>query len=301
MKILLATDGSRFANAATQAVIAHVKCEDAELQVINVVNTMNCPFPEIAEYDAGVEQASNPRLKPAQALVEATAKLLSAEGLNATTLILWGDPREEILEAAKKWPADLIVLGSHGETGLKNLFMGSVSDAVARHATCSVEIVRIPKDRLTHDGMRILLAVDDSRFSEAAANAVLTQIKPNSTDVKLIRVLEPFPIDEAEKMGTKDYPDFVEARAKLRDQAKQKLMKTAEKLLSAGFKATQVVEEGDARDLILDHAERWSADLIVAGSRGLRGLKRFLMGSVSEAITHYAGCSVEIVRIRVDY
>ena len=50
--------------------------------------------------------------------------------------------------------------------------MGSVSDAVAHHATCSVEIVRVPKGQLTPQGLRILLAMDDSNFSEAVADAV---------------------------------------------------------------------------------------------------------------------------------
>ena len=53
-----------------------------------------------------------------------------------------GDPRAFILDAAKTWAADLIVLGSHGRHGLERFLLGSVSEAVAVHAHCSVEIVR---------------------------------------------------------------------------------------------------------------------------------------------------------------
>ena len=102
----------------------------------------------------------------------------------------------------------------------------------------------------------------------------------------------------AEKMGSKDYPDFASARLKLRDQARETLAKTAERFRSAGFKASVLVDEGDPREVILDYAERWPADLIVVGSHGRKGMNRFLMGSVSEAVARYARCSVEVVRIQ---
>ena len=69
--------------------------------------------------------------------------------------------------------------------------------------------------------MRILVAVDDSKFSEAAANSVIALLKSSGAQLKLLRVLDPFPVALAEQMGSKDYPDFVAARLKLRDQAKR--------------------------------------------------------------------------------
>lgn len=63
------------------------------------------------------------------------------------------------------------------------------------------------------------------------------------------------------------------------------------------MQASGLVETGDAKARIIDHAAEWQADLIVVGSYGLRGLDRFLMGSVSAAVVRHAGCSVEVVRI----
>jgi len=60
-----------------------------------------------------------------------------------TAAVEEGDPKSKILDTARDWDADLIVLGSHGRKGLQHFLMGSVSEAVARHAECSVEIVRI--------------------------------------------------------------------------------------------------------------------------------------------------------------
>ncbi len=149
--------------------------------------------------------------------------------------------------------------------------------------------------------MKILVAIDDSKFSEAAANAVIAQAKTNDTEVRLLHVLEPFPTALAENMGSKEVPDFPSARLKLRDQATDLLTKTTEKFRSAGFKTSYFVEEGDAREVILEYGQRWPADLIVVGSHGRKGMNRFLMGSVSEAVTRYARCSVEIVRLRSDH
>ena len=146
--------------------------------------------------------------------------------------------------------------------------------------------------------MKILLALDGSKFSEAATNIVITQIKAKDTKVHLLHVVDPFPARLAGNKGSQETPDFVAARLEQRDYAKELLSRATEKLRSAGFEVTSAVEEGDARDAILNHAERWRADLIVVGSHGRKGLDRFLIGSVSEAVARHARCSVEIVRIR---
>jgi nucleotide-binding universal stress UspA family protein len=69
-------------------------------------------------------------------------EVLASAGLKATADVLDGNPKEAILEEAKKWNADLIVVGSHGRRGFKRLLLGSVSEAVAMSAHCSVVVVR---------------------------------------------------------------------------------------------------------------------------------------------------------------
>jgi nucleotide-binding universal stress UspA family protein len=146
--------------------------------------------------------------------------------------------------------------------------------------------------------MRILVALDDSKYSAIVSDALIAQADASNAEVRLLHVLEPFPLDEAEKLGSRASPDFAAARLEYRERAKAMLAQAAGKLRSAGFKVTSSVEEGDARDVILNHAEIWGADLIMLGSHGRTGLVHFLMGSVSEAVARHAGCSVEIVRIR---
>jgi len=145
--------------------------------------------------------------------------------------------------------------------------------------------------------LKILLAIDDSKYSEAATEAVLAHARPANTEIRLLHVLEPFPVALAEALGSKDFPDFTAARTKLRSQVSGLLARTADRFRSAGFVISYSLGEGDARETILDYATRWPADLVVVGSHGRKGLDRFLTGSVSEAVMRHAPCSVEIVRI----
>jgi nucleotide-binding universal stress UspA family protein len=145
--------------------------------------------------------------------------------------------------------------------------------------------------------MKVLLALDESKFSEAATNTVINQIKTKGTEMCVLHVVDPYPVSLARKKGSLDSPDFVAARLEQREYAERLLSQATEKLRSARFKVSSLIEEGDARDVILNRAMRWHADLIIVGSHGRKGLSRFLMGSVSEAVARYARCSVEIVRI----
>ena len=80
---------------------------------------------------------------PAYALVDRADDELRAAGSKTPTAVEVGDVRESILDAAAKWDADLVVVGSHGHSGIQSVLLGSVAESVARRAKCSVEIVRV--------------------------------------------------------------------------------------------------------------------------------------------------------------
>jgi nucleotide-binding universal stress UspA family protein len=141
--------------------------------------------------------------------------------------------------------------------------------------------------------MRILLAIDDSRFSEAAANSVVRQFRPEDTEVRVLHVVEPIAISEPPQMSPGYFPELEEQLP----EARELVDRVSITLSSAAFRVTASVAEGDARTIILEEAKEWHADLIVLGSHGRKGLGRFFLGSVSEAVARHAHCSVEIVRI----
>jgi nucleotide-binding universal stress UspA family protein len=141
--------------------------------------------------------------------------------------------------------------------------------------------------------MKILLAIDDSKFSEAAAECLAGQFQSQDTEVRVLHVVEPTAISDLPQMSGGCYRELEDGLP----QAQEVVDRTAIMFSSAGFRVTTSVATGDARSVILDEAAEWHADLIVLGSHGRKGLGRFLLGSVSDAVAHHAGCSVQIVRI----
>jgi nucleotide-binding universal stress UspA family protein len=144
MKILLAIDGSKFSEAAVETVIEQARPRDTQIQVLHVVEPPSLLVTrEMSGYDPSLDALWDAETKQAKTLVTKVAKELRSKGLKVTTVVEQGDPKSRIIDAASNWHADLIVVGSHGRKGLEHFLLGSVSDAVARHAKCSVEIVRI--------------------------------------------------------------------------------------------------------------------------------------------------------------
>jgi nucleotide-binding universal stress UspA family protein len=147
--------------------------------------------------------------------------------------------------------------------------------------------------------MKILLAIDDSKFSEAAVHMMMSQASPKDTEVRILHVVEPASLLLGREMGGID-PQFEVAWQAQRAQAKALVERIAGRLRAAGYNVTPALEEGDPKSRIVDVAAEWKADLIVLGSHGRKGLDRFLMGSVANNVASHAKCSVEIVRLPPD-
>ena len=150
MRILVAIDGSEHSDAVVDEIAHRHSPADGEVRIISVVNP---PMPLSAEslatsagYHGELEKIERERAR--RATKKAASKLrksLGGSSVKITTEILSGSPKRVILEEAESFGADLIVIGSHGHGALERFLLGSVSQAVALHAKCSVEIVRGPK------------------------------------------------------------------------------------------------------------------------------------------------------------
>ena len=150
MRILLATDGSGHSEAAVHEIARQHWPAASALRVISVVEPPYVlgTFPgESVNMDLYVEIEKSARDRARAAVEKAAAHLQAEEGsrqLTVTTEVLSGSAKRVILEDAEAFRADLIVVGSHGHGMLDRFLLGSVSQAVAMHARCSVEIVRSP-------------------------------------------------------------------------------------------------------------------------------------------------------------
>ena len=143
MKILLAVDGSEYSAEAVKEVAARPWPPQTTVRVLSAVVPITPPASELW-YDPGgsLERAHQEMQRHAEQVTAGIAERLRTSGLTAETAVRDGDPRSVIVDEAKSWSADLVVIGSHGYTGLKRWLLGSVAQSVVSHAPCSVEVVR---------------------------------------------------------------------------------------------------------------------------------------------------------------
>jgi nucleotide-binding universal stress UspA family protein len=143
MRILLAVDGSPYSVTAADAVSKRPWPPGTIVRVLSAVENIVPPAVELW-YDAGgnLEETRRQITSQAERLTAEVAETVRASGLTVETAVRDGDPRSVIIDEATEWDADLIVVGSHGYTGIKRLLLGSVAQSVVSHAPCSVEVVR---------------------------------------------------------------------------------------------------------------------------------------------------------------
>lgn len=146
--------------------------------------------------------------------------------------------------------------------------------------------------------MKILVAVDGSTYSDAAIEEVARRPWPPRSEVKVITVAETPTLPGMEPWSvTAVY--FEEMEKAVHERAQSVIGAALTKLSTAEDKTLKIsseIVEGPPRQLIVEEGEKWGADLIVMGSRGLGAWSRLLLGSVSDSVVHHAKSSVEIVR-----
>jgi nucleotide-binding universal stress UspA family protein len=125
VKIIIGIDGSPDSKAAVDAVASRVWPADSEVRLVTAVNSEN-----IEELDYVKDIQNSPKSE------------LSAVGLNVSTLVKKGNPKQILLEQAEGFSADSIFVGARGFSRIRRLILGSVSIAIASRAGCSVEVVR---------------------------------------------------------------------------------------------------------------------------------------------------------------
>ena len=148
--------------------------------------------------------------------------------------------------------------------------------------------------------MRVLLAVDGSPYSDAAVKEVASRSWPELSEVRVVTAYE-LPLAPAPETWALP-PDYFERLDRAARESAQAIQEAVVVNLAASLgpavKVTGNILPGSPRSIILEEAERWSADLIVMGSHGYGTWHRFLLGSVSQAVVSHAKCSVEVVRMR---
>jgi nucleotide-binding universal stress UspA family protein len=307
MRVLLAVDGSDCSIAVMDEAARLPWPKDSYLKVLTVVempaSVSADPFAAVGDNYTAWAKALEEQAAANTAKALARYYERSNEQIEVTARAVKGDAKETIIDEAERWGADLIMVGTHGYNPLERLWLGSVSRAVTSHARCSVEVVR---KREAHNDqklspMKILLAVDGSSCSEEAVTEIAERPWPAGSEVRVVSAIH-LTFTPTPETHSFPYSYYSQVEKAGREQAEVAISSALALLRrsNAGRIAPLILTDdfflGRAEDVIMTVAKEWNADLIMLGSHGYRGWKRFLLGSVAQAVAWHAPCSVQIVR-----
>jgi nucleotide-binding universal stress UspA family protein len=289
-KILLATDGSEEAELAVQSAAQLANDTGSELHVV-LVGPSTVTAVGLVGSQPDVDREAKGSL---EAQVE---KAKAAGGMVAQSHFRVGRPDHEIVTLAEEIGAGLIVMASRGLGGIKRALMGRVSSSVVRHAHCPVLVVRREKDgEPAFSAKRILLATDGSREAALATQAAVDLANKTNSEIHLVHVT--IPLHEPSYYEGISIEDAIAREQRERQRSAQKLLDDqVEKIKAAGGSVAQTHHHtGKPDQEIVELAEEIGTGLILMGSRGLGGIRRVLMGSVSDSVVRHAHCPILVVR-----
>jgi len=289
MRILLAIDGSKDAETATAFLKRLPLPPSTALRIMVVVTLPTFPLdiPPVREFKRSA-------LEDVGRVIDDARASLAPRGFGIETDVAVGDAKEEIIRAAEEWRADLVVLGARGLGRIKQVLLGSVSLAVARHARCPVLVVKGRPRKLGS----VLVAMDGSEDSFQAVRFLLSLPLPRPTKVRLLSVVEPirYPTSAPRALRGQLIGMLKELENERRGQLEKVLERAATQLDGKVTRVTRSTSIGNPADEIVATAAAHDTDLVVVGARGHGGMARLLLGSVSEKVLRDARGPVLIVK-----
>ena len=258
-------------------VLVHAQASDAPIAEVD-----NVLLAQLGEVAAAIRAEEAVRLAGKLAEIQAL-------GLRAAVISRLGPPDEVLSAAAHDEQADLIVVGTHGHTGVSRFLLGSVASATVRRAACDVLVVRGEPLRAAFH--KPLVATDFSPAATKALSRAANVVAPG-TPIEVVHAWQlPTGSWGATLLGQARFP-----WSTVRDAVLASAKTQADKLVAEHGHALHVeLVQGPPASAITEVAERGGHDLIVVGAHGKRGFRRLLLGSVAESTFRHAPCSVLVV------
>lgn len=249
-----------------------------------VFNTAQLPY---AGWDQETKAQASERLAT---LIEEKVDAL----IPVTSKVILGRAFKSICDTARAQKADLIVIGTHGFTGLKRLLLGSTAERVVRHAPCSVLTIHSQhaKDaKITGKRRKILVPTDFSAPAEEALQSAVEFALQFQMKLQLLYVV---PVHYS--TGEYDAVDFAMLAVEQKRSGQKHLAKISQSLLAKKIAVTTKIRTGRPAMEIVEAAEEFDPDLIVISTHGVTGWRRAVLGSTTEEVVRHATCPVLIVR-----
>lgn len=290
--IVVGCDLSASSDIALERAVALAELHKARIVLVNaqandapIAEVDNKMLEQLGEVSAAV------RAEEARQLADRLAAV-DARGIPTEIVSRVGPADEILIAAATEYNAELIVLGSHGLTGISRLLLGSVAAGTIRASTCDVLVCRGPATRSAFQ--RPLVATD---FSAASSKALLhaSQVCSPGVAIEIIHAWQlPAGSWGATLLGQARFP-----WSTVRDAVLAGARSQSEKLLAEHGKLGNPLNvelvQGPAATVITHAAEKNGHDLIAVGAHGHRGVRRLLLGSVAESTIRHSPCSVLVV------
>jgi len=296
--IMVPTDGSGFDREAIRVALRLAERSEAKIRLVRVLSQGSL-FGVAAAAEGTSVAADVVRSEREKALSELYA--LAAECRSTADADIGVDlhagPVTDALEGyAKRHAFDLIVMSTHGRTGLSHLAWGSVTESLIRHTGIPVLVVKPPASylnpRVTAMFKRILVPLDGSALAEQALPRAVELAKLDDAEIILLRVLTP---QAYPAKATVDYrPSWLDRQI---SHAEHYLFDVAERIRARNIPTmTDIVISEDVSAAIVDFAGRQGAEVITLATHGRGGVARVLYGSVAEAVMRSANACILVQR-----
>jgi nucleotide-binding universal stress UspA family protein len=219
-------------------------------------------------------------------------------GFAAKTIVRRGKPAETIIETAATDKGTLITMATHGRSGIKRWLLGSVAEKVLRGTANPLLLVRANEKPELRQGaavQTITVPLDGSQLAASVLPLATTIAKQMNVGIILFRAYE---LPASAYYGSEDYlPNYEELKSSLSKQVETYLAKEIETLKNHGVeKASFFLTEGAGPDEIISYARKRPDTLIVMCTHGRSGMKRWVLGSVTEKVVRHSGNPVLVMR-----
>lgn len=295
MRILLALDGSPSADRARALVASLAWPTGTTVRVVAALDVAPALWggPWIPAIPVDADRLEEEAVAELTRVLQEAQPALEATGLTVEAELLRGRPSAAVVEDAKLWGPDLIVVGSRGHGPVETAVLGSVSAAIVDHASCPVLVAR------GDHAARVILAEDGSPAGMAARDLVAAWTAFATIPVVVVGVVDvaaPWRSGIAPTMFAAAMDVYTEMITNARTTHREIVAATEAHLRAAGRTVSGELREGDPADQLRRAATDPAGDLIVVGSRGHVGISRLVMGSVAHAVLTHAHCSVLVVK-----
>ncbi|HUH06089.1 MAG TPA: universal stress protein [Kofleriaceae bacterium] len=296
--IVVGVDFSPESEAAVAQAMAVARRAGARLTLLHVGAVPDAPLgvPEsMAATAAAYTQVVKQQLAEDRDALEALRERLLGQGVEVFHAVYDGFADTGIVEAAKELEADLIVVGTHGRTGLKRFILGSVAERVVRLASVPVLVARATDAPLAGGYAKLLVPTDFSASAEEALELAQALAAEDAT-IHLLHAWQLPPMSSASSAPVKAADDlFGEVRRSITNAVDETGEQLVDRHVDGGANLSFESVEGSPAHAIQEAIARHQPDVVVLGSHGRRGVTRLLLGSVAENTVRHAPCSVVVV------